>query len=386
MVKNKLAAIINATEDNSFLKPLTNKRPIAALPFCGRYRIIDFVLSNISHAGIDSAALFIGDSGRALYDHIRSGEAWGLDSQIKGGIFTFSQQNWKLAHHQDHEHEDYYYNHRIYLSRANAKYVFVSGSKTIANIDIKALQKQHIDSGRDISLVYKPVSREKLEVNHSKERIIEFDENHNIIKLVENEHAGNGSLVNASLGMYILSVDILNEMLDQAIEDDQYTSIDELIQSQLLNYSVTPFEYTGYTANINSIQNYYQANMDMLTRSNFAALFHTSLPILTKGKNGSPTYYAKGSEVKKAIVASSAYLAGTVEHSVIHRGVVVEDGAVVKNSVILQGSKIGKDARIEYAIIDKDCVIEAGAQIIGTPDKVIAIEKNTLVEAVGANV
>lgn len=141
MVKNKLAAIINATEDNSCLKPLTNKRPIAALPFAGRYRIIDFVLSNISHAGIDSAALFIGDSGRALYDHIRSGDAWDLDSQIKGGIFTFSQQNWKLAHHREHEHEDYYYNHRIYLSRSNAKYVFVSGSKIIANIDIKALKK-----------------------------------------------------------------------------------------------------------------------------------------------------------------------------------------------------------------------------------------------------
>lgn len=386
MVKNKLAAIINATEDNSVLKPLTNKRPIAALPFAGRYRIIDFVLSNISHAGIDSAALFIGDSGRALYDHIRSGDAWDLDSQIKGGIFTFSQQNWKLSHHHEHEHEDYYYNHRIYLSRANAKYVFVSGSKTIANIDIKALQKQHIDSGRDISLVYKPVSREKIDVNHSKERIIEFDDNHNIVQLKENENAGDGSLVNASLGMYLLSIDIFNEILDKAIEDDNYTSVDELIQSHLLDYSVTPFEYTGYTANINSIQNYHQANMDMLTRSNFAALFHTSLPVLTKSKNGSPTYYAKDSEVKKAIVASSAYLAGTVEHSVIHRRVVVEAGAIVKNSVILQGTKIGKDARIEYAIIDKDCVIEPGVQIIGTPDNVIAIEKSTLVEAVGANV
>lgn len=246
---------------------------------------------------------------------------------------------------------------------------------------LRHLKKQHIDSGKDISLVYKPVARETLNLNHPKERIIEFDENHNLVKLLENEQANNGSTVNTSLGMYLLSVDVLNGILDRAIEDDIYTSIDELIQYHLLNYSVNPFEYTGYIENINSVQSYYQANMNMLTRSNFAALFHTSLPVLTKSKNGNPTYYGKNSEVKKAIVASSAYLAGTVERSVIHRGVAVQEGAFVKNSVILQGTKIGENARIEYAVIDKDCVIEAGAQVIGTPDNVLVIEKNSLIEA-----
>lgn len=386
MVKNKLAAIINATEDNSDFKPLTNTRPIAALPFAGRYRIIDFVLSNISHAGIDSTALFIGDSGRSLYDHIRSGDAWDLDSQIKGGIFTFSQQNWKLSMHIEQEHVDFYYNHRIYLSRSNAKYVFVTGSKIIANIDIAALQKQHIESGKDVTLVYKPSLKSAIGANHVKEKNLKFDENHNVIDLVENDKCDEGEIVNASLGMYLLSIETLNEIIDQAIEDDFYSNIDEVLQHYLLSYSVNTFEYTGFTANINSIENYYKANMDMLTRSNFAALFHTSLPILTKTKNGSPTYYSKDSNVKQSIVASGAFLAGDVECSVIHRRVSVKEGAIVKNSMILQGTEIGENARVEYAIIDKDCVVEPGAEIVGTPDNIVVIGKNTLVEAEGARI
>lgn len=386
MVKNNICAIINLTEDASELKPLTNNRPIAALPFAGRYRIIDFMLSDLAHAEINSVGLFIGESGRSIYDHVRSGGAWDLQSEVAGGIFTFSHQDWKRNNPNAHENEDFYYNHRLFLERSKSEYVFVAGSKIIANLDILAVQKQHIESEKDVTLVYKPVVRATIGDNHVKEKNIKFDENHTVIDLVENDNCDNQEIVNASLGMYLLSVETLNEIIDQAIEDDFYSNLDEVLQHYLLNYSVNTFEYTGFTANINSIKNYYEANMAMLTRSNFAALFYTSLPILTKTKNGSPTYYAKESTVKKAIVASGASLAGNVESSVIHRRVSVKSGATVKNSVILQGTQIGENARVEYAIIDKDCVVEPGAQIIGTPDNIVVIGKNTLIEAEGASV
>lgn len=384
MAKNKLAAIINLTEDNEAFKPLTNTRPIAALPFAGRYRIIDFLLSSISHAGITSAALFIGESGRAIYDHIRSGEAWDFDSHTQGGIFTFSQQNWKLNHHEDNEHEDFYFNHRIYMNRSRAKYVFVSGSKIIANIDIKAIQKQHIESGKDLTVVYKVLKRESIGKSHPFERSLVFDDQREIVGLKENEQLTDELNVNQSLNMYLLSVDKMNEIIDQAIDDGLYTSLDQVIQHYLLANSVNAYEYTGYIANINTIDNYYQANMDMLKRQNFSALFHSSLPILTKSKNGSPTYYCENSEVSSAIIATGSAIYGTVKDSVIHRGVTVEKEAVVKNSVIIQGTKIGAGAHIEYAIIDKGCVIEPGAKVIGTRDNLAVIGKNTIIEAAEA--
>lgn len=384
MVKNKLAAIINLTEDNGAFKPLTNTRPIAALPFAGRYRIIDFLLSSISHAGVMSAALFIGESGRAIYDHVRSGDAWDFDSHIQGGIFTFSQQNWKLEHHEDNEYEDFYYNHRIYMHRSRAKYVFVAGSKLIANIDIKAIQKQHRERKKDLTVVYKVLKRQLIGKSHPFERSLIFDNQHEVVGLKENEQLTDELNVNQSLNMYLLSVDKMNEIIDRAIEDGLYTSLDQVIQHYLLSNSVNAYEYTGYTANIDSIDSYYQANMDMLKRQNFSALFDTSLPILTKSKNGSPTYYAECSDVSTTIVATGSSIYGTVKESVIHRRVIVEKDAVVKNSVIIQGTKIGAGAQVEYAIIDKDCIIEAGAKVIGTPDKLVVVGKNTIIEAAEA--
>lgn len=384
MVKNKLAAIINLTEENAAFKPLTNTRPIAALPFAGRYRVIDFMLSSISHAGVTSAALFIGESGRAIYDHIRSGEAWDFDSHIQGGIFTFSQQNWKLNHHEDNEYEDFYFNHRIYMHRSRAKYVFVSGSKIIANIDIKAIQKQHIESGKDVTVVYKVLKRDMIGKSHPFERSLVFDDQREVVGLKENEQLTDELNVNQSLNMYLLSVEKMNDIIDQAIDDGLYTSLDQVIQHYLLDNSVNTYEHTGYTANIDTIESYYQANMDMLERQNFSALFHSSLPILTKSKNGSPTYYCEGSEVSSAIVATGSAIFGTVKDSVIHRRVIVQKDAVVKNSVIIQGTKIGEGAQIEYAIIDKDCVVEPGAKVIGTPDKLAVIGKNTIIEAAEA--
>ena len=381
MVKNKLCAILNLTENDAALKPLTNNRPIAALPFGDRYRVIDFALSSVCHAEINSVALFIAESGRSIYDHIRSGGAWDLDSQVSGGIFTFSQQNWKLRHHKENEYEDYYYNHRMFMSRSKAEYVFVSGSKIIANVDIRAIQRHHLAEGKEVTVVYKQIQKDFLGEQNSKGRHLVFGDNHRLVNLLDYSQLTDEELVNASLSMYLLSVDKLNELIDRAIEDDLYLEVDELIQHYLLECSVNPYKYTGYTANIDSIKRYYKANMDMLDRQNFTALFYSSQPILTKGKNGVPTYYANTSKVSESIVASGAQIAGNVERSLISRKVVVDAEANVKHSIILQGTKIGCGARVEYAIVDKECVIEPGARLVGTPDNIVVVGKNTIIPA-----
>lgn len=197
MVKNKLCAILNLTEDDQLLKPLTQNRPIAALPFADRYRVIDFALSSICHAEIDSVALFIAESGRSIYDHIRSGAAWDLDSQVSGGIFTFSQQNWKLRHHQENLYEDYYYNHRVFMSRAKAEYVFVAGSKIIANVDIRGVFRHHVSEGKDITLIYKQLDKEKIGDQNPKSRALKFDANRQVTELVDYAQLGEEEKVDA---------------------------------------------------------------------------------------------------------------------------------------------------------------------------------------------
>lgn len=381
MVKNKLCAILNLTEDDKALKPLTNTRPIAGLPFVNRYRVIDFALSAICHAEISSVALFIAESGRSIYDHIRSGAAWDLDSPVSGGIFTFSQQNWKLRHHKENEHEDFYYNHRVFMARSKAEYVFVAGSKIIANIDIRAVLRQHINQGKDITVIYKPMEKEFLGTATPKTRAIIFDDAHQVQELREYSALTTEEKVSASLGMYVISVAKLNELIDRAVEEDVYMEVDELIQHYLLEGTVNAYEYTGYTANIDSIGRYYQANMDMLERSKFTAVFHSSIPVLTKTKNGVPTYYGVESEVTQSVIGTGATIAGRVHHSLVSRKVKIENQAKVTDSIILQGVHIGEGAEVAYAIIDKDSIVAPGAKIIGTPDNIIVIEKNSYVEA-----
>ncbi|MGX7098765.1 glucose-1-phosphate adenylyltransferase subunit GlgD [Globicatella sp. HMSC072A10] len=380
MVKNKLCAIVNLTENEDQLKPLTHLRPIAALPFAGRYRVVDFSLSSIAHAEIDSCALFISESGRAVYDHIRSGDSWNFDSQISGGIFTFSQQTWKLRHLREHGGDDFYDNHRIFMKRANAEYVFVSGSKMITNVDIRAVYKHHIDSEADITTVYKPVILDKVR-DYTVDMNLKLDEYGQLVDVVPLKEASVGEKVNVNLNMYILSVDKMNEIMQRAEAEGNYQEVDSLIEKYLLDYTVNVYEYTGYSANVETMDRFYQANMDMLDRSKFNSLFYTSQPILTKTKNGVPSYYDNDSKVTESIIGTGVRIDGEVTRSVINRKVYVHKDAVVKESVIFQGTTIGEGAQVEYAIVDKACSIKPGAKVIGTPDNIKVIGKNTVVEA-----
>lgn len=377
MVKNNICAVINLSEDSTKLKPLTNHRPIAALPFAGRYRIIDFMLSDIAFAEINSVGLFIGDSGRSIYDHVRSGGPWDLQSEIGGGIFTFSQQNWKRQHHMEDEFEDYYFNHRLFLQRSHADYVFVAGSKIIANIDIRAVKQQHIQAGKDITVVYKNFEENQVSSEEKLAYGIIFDKNEEVDKFVDYAVPSETGKVNLSMNMYLLSVDTMLEIMDRATADGNYKELNELLEDYALQFSVNAFEYTGYAANIDTIDKYYKANIGLLNFPTFASLFQSSIPVLTKSKNGSPTYYAPESDVSESFIGSDTYIAGNVKRSVLNRRVVVSEGADILNSILLQGVQVGEGAQIEYAILDKNTIVEPGAKIIGSPDNIKVISKNS---------
>ena len=380
MAKNKLSAIINLTEDHTLTLPLTNARPIAALPFAGRYRVIDFVLSAITYAEIDSVAMFIGESGRSIYDHVRSGESWDLDNKIRGGIFTYSQQNWKKQHHTENDIEDFYYNHRLYLERSKTDYVFVSGSSVIANADLQNVCTQHVASGKDITVIYSPV-QENLESIRENNRIFLVEGEQDEVRAFGPQDVATSDKLNVSLNSYILSVDKMNEIMEQALADGIYLDVDALLEQYLSDLTINAYEYTGFAKKINSIESYYEANMSLLDRKKFASLLQTSIPVLTKRKNGSPTYYDAESKVRQSIIGSDTSIFGEVTDSVINRRVEVAKDASVTNSILLQGVKVGEGAKIEYAIIDKNTVVEPGAQIIGSPDDLVVIAKGSHIEA-----
>lgn len=377
MVKNKISAILNLTEDSSRLYPLTQNRPIAALPFAGRYRLIDFLLSDISYAGIDSVALFIGESGRSIYDHIRSGSSWHLSSLVRGGIFTFSHQDWKRTHVEGESDDSFYDNHKQFIQRSQSGYVFVSGSKVVANIDIRSIHHSHLRVDRDITGVYKRAHRSEFLEEKTDLPSIFFDEENNIEKLTLETVVDGSEYINVGLNMFLISSEKLLEIIDRGIEDRVYLELDDLIEHYIDDYSLYPYEYTGFVANVDSIEKYFKANMDMLDRAKYNSLFETSIPILTKSKHGVPAYYAPQSQVRNSFVGTDSMIKGEVKNSLLNRRVVIDDDVVIHNSILLQGSNIGEGARIEYAILDKNTVVDPGVSIIGSPDDIVVIAKNS---------
>lgn len=362
---NKYSAIINLSGVTDYLSPLTDYRPIAGLPFACRYRVIDFMLSSLNYAGIESAALFIDESGRSIYDHVRSGKEWDFDATIKGGLFTFSQQVWKRFDyiHQERTY-DFYMDHHVFLDKGEEPYVVVMGGEIVQTIDVDAIYKHHLAQEADITVVYKIAPHETLNG-------VELD-SEGYVTAITNDNNGL-SLAN----VFFLKKDKLKEILRRANDDRVYENLTLVIKKYLQDYKVSAFEYTGFMEPIHSVQNYFEVSMKLLDLGNYNALFHSSIPILTKSQSGAPTYYRDGVVVRNSQVATNCLLDGHVENTFIFRKVVVEKDAFVKDAILMSGCTIGEGAQLQYVILDKGVTVDPGVVLKGTKDQVLVIEKNT---------
>lgn len=381
MVKNRVTAILNLNESTADLMPLTDNRPIANLPFACRYRILDFYLSSLSHAGVRSVALFMAETGRSVYDHIRSGKAWNFDNYT-GGIFTYSQMNHKRALYEAASRKGPFYDdHHLFIERSNAEYVFVSGGKIVANLHLDEVIDQIDGCDADILRVYAEVPRELIEY-HPDEYIIQMDKNNHVERLSkEGITPISQATVNYDLNMTLVKTDKLLEMIERAEENNYYKELDDVIIEYMDDYETVGYRYEGYVGNVDSVKSYYDVSMQMLNGEYFTQLFQGDQPIITKAHNGSPTYYGSHADVINAQIGTGCQIYGEVEQSHIFRNVEVGPNAKVENAIVFQSAKIGKGAIVKYAILDKMVEVEPGAVIIGTPEEPVVIPKGTYVAA-----
>lgn len=381
-MKTKLAAIVNLVEESERLQPLTESRPVASLPFGCRYRLIDFPFSSLHNAEVISAALFISGSGHSLYDHIRSGSTWGLDSPVGGGVFTHSQIDWKwkIAKQEDLD-VTYYENHRKYVSRANSDRVLITGSSILCNVNLDSIIQHHSEKKSPITAVFKSVARTSLpEETNVLRYIINSEQDETIEKFTPmKEAATDTEKVSAGMNMVVVDTDFFMQFLEYTEENMKEVSSTNAIQYALdQGERVSAFEYTGYMRSIEDIQSYYEANMDMLEERNFASLFYRNDPIVTKTGHGAPTYYGNSSEVKHAQLASDCEVYGKVTQSLIFRKSIIAEGADVSHSVLMHGANIGKNVVLKYVILDKNVRIEDGVHLEGTRENPVVIKKNAV--------
>jgi glucose-1-phosphate adenylyltransferase len=342
---------------------LTKARPLASLPYAGRYRLVDFPLSNMTNAGIRTVGVIMPTNYRSLIDHIGSGKPWMLDRK-GGGLFVLPGSAFGTSRTGSRFLlRDLEYN-RIILERATEDYVVMSTSNIVMNFDLNLLLKAHDEAGCDVMVLTHPATGDN-------EDLIGFDvEGDNVRALHHGVHYG----MEAFLDCFAIRRKLLLDMLDWYQQVD-YLDLFEAMESDFNRIDVRVYRYNGYTAPVFDTASYYRSNMELLDLSVADQLFPDDRQIMTKPHDNPPATYRRGARVRNAIISGGCRLSGNVTSSILGRDVVVETGATVVNSIVLQSCVIQSGARVENAIIDRNNVIPAGTELRGSTEEVLVKAK-----------
>ena len=366
---NALGVIFANSYDN-LVPELVAERTMASIPFAGRYRMIDFVLSNMANSGVDNVSIIVRKNYHSLMDHLGSGREWDL-TRKRGGlniIPPFAERSIKL------------YSGRVdalasvlsWLSAQKERYVILSDSNIAMNFNFNKLLEAHIESGADVTMVY---NRSEIPDGARNDNYtIRIDANGRVTELLSNDYRP--GMQNLSMNLYIIERESLIQLVrDAAVRGLVYFERDILARNlSLLN--VKAFEYTGYAARIADMKSYFDENMRLLQPGNVDKLFDSANPIYTKIRDDNPTRYLEGSKVKNCLVADGCVIEGTVENSVLFRGCTIKKGAVVKNSVLMQDTIVEENCSVDYVVTDKNVHITTGKQLCGTDSFPVFVAKN----------
>jgi len=364
---NNCVGIINLDENESRMGELVRNRSLAAIPIAARYRIVDFVLSNMTNSGIECIGIFARNKSRALMDHLKNGRPWDLHRKKDGlKVFNFGYEDPAFEDvHNFSENIDF-----IKYSRKN--YVMLAPSYMICNIDYNEVLDKHIKSKNEITVVYKNTNN--ADSNYNNCYILNFDNHERLLSVGEN--TGSEYTAKVNMEMYIMSTALFIDIVESSIRSGMYRKIKQFINSNLDKIKVGGYEFTGYLACINSLNSYYSFNMDLLKKKVNSELFFEGMPIFTKTKDESPTHYTEKSNVKNSIIANGCYIEGEVKNSVIGRRVYIAKGAKVENCILLQNTVVGQNAVLSRVIADKGSDIKAGENYIGSDTWQVVMKNN----------
>ncbi|MBO8137596.1 MAG: glucose-1-phosphate adenylyltransferase subunit GlgD [Desulfotomaculum sp.] len=365
--------IISLNENSDVLNNITNHRPLASVPFGGRYRIIDFVLSNMVNSGIQNVGVLTRYKHRSLIDHLRSGKDWDLDRK-RDGLFIFPPENINNPAELYNGVMQNLYNNIDYIYKSRQKYVLVSGSDIIYNLNYRQVFDFHKQMKADITMIYKEINN--INKLHSCSFITKM-KNTRILDMEVNSCCSKSSKM--CLEAYIMDKSLLIDIVNSCVSRGYIDFIKDGIVKNISILNVIGYQHTGYVAKINSIESYYQHSMDLLKTDIWKELFFKPGLVYTKVKDGAATKYTKDSVVRNSLIANGCIIEGTVKNSILFRGVRVDRGACIKNSIVMQKSVIEKNAVLENVITDKEVCITAGKILRGDKNYPLVIEKKKVI-------
>ena len=369
-----VAGLIFANIHDNSLPELTRVRNMASVPFGGRYRLIDFTLSNMVNSGINKVGIITHYNYQSLLDHLGNGKDWDL-ARHEGGIKLIPPNvSAAGAGHLPSSRLESMLSAIDFISRCNEEYLVLSDCDIICNLDLSKVIEAHTASGADVTFVTKQVDTSGMYLTEAL-GCVTADEDGRITEFVMKKPSG---IVNLYTNIMVVTRAYLVGMLADAAARG-YTSffhdvIARVVADGTANYRA--YEYHGWYAYVGSLEDYFSASMKLLTSEARTGLFGVkNRPVLTKVRNSAPTKYCEGAKVVNSVVADGCIIEGTVENSILARGVKVGRGTVIRNSILLQDTYTGSDVTLNCVVTDKNVVIRDGRNLSGCDIMPVFIEK-----------
>lgn len=361
--------IIVADDKRVHLSELSRPRALAAVPFAGRYRIIDFMLSNMANSGITLVGVSTFNKYKSLMDHLGTGSAYDLDRKLQG-----------LHILPPYLTSENYYNESDdlkglldFISGSRHKYVIIGNSTVVFSTDFEDLYNAHENSDAEITVMY----------NHDGARgketdiILETDDKGRVIDVYSNPEKPVSD--KNFLGVMILSKNLMMDLISDAVSLGVSNLSMELILRKCHKININTYEYNDPVLRIGDIQDYFEASMMLLNPEVNEAIFWSKEPVYTKVKDEAPACIENRSKVHNSLLADGCHIYGRVCDSILFRGVNTGKNSEVKNSIIFQNTQIGNNVELEHVIVDKDVIIRDGTRLIGQKEYPVVIGKGAVV-------
>lgn len=368
----KIMGIINY-DDNFEDAAILGQRSLGAVSFLGRYRLIDFVLSNMTNSGIGAIQICVKDNPRSLIEHVDSGVQYNVNSKRGKLHILFGDSSKRSPIYNTDVH--ILKNNLHIIEESTYDYVVMAPSYMVYSIDFTKVIDEHDASKADVTMVYRRIL-DADEFYHNCQSVT-VNKSSRVTKIVKNY--GDVKLRNISLEAYVMKKDVFLNLIKHADEVSSIYTFKELLAEQLDTINVHGYQFKGMVYCINSLDMYYRASMHLLDYNHAKAIISKDWPVYTRTNDSEPTIYTDNANVKNSIVANGCVIEGTIENCVVGRDTVVKKGAVIKNSVIMADVVIGENVNINYTVIDKHVKVKNNREVIGKKNDIVYIGRNNIV-------
>ncbi len=357
-MKKECIAMLLAGGQGSRLYALTQKMAKPAVPFGGKYRIIDFPLSNCTNSGIDTVGVLTQYQPLELNDYIGNGQPWDLD-RLRGGVHILPPYQTASGSSWYEGTANAIYQNIRFIERYDPEYIIVLGGDHIYKMDYSEMIAFHKEKGADATIAVLDVSLEEA----SRFGIMTCDETRRIVDFTEKPKHPKSTL--ASMGIYVFTWNKLEKYLidnEQCCESKDFGK--DIIPAMLENNEkMYAYSFNGYWKDVGTLYSLWEANMDILKSDDVLNLYDPEWKIYSRNMSLPPQYIGTDAQIQESLICDGCNINGNVNSSIIYSGVTVEKGVIIDHSVIMPGAVIKSGAVVKYAIIGEESIVESDVVI-----------------------